>query len=307
MTEMTITAEFLSGRSRESFFSFSLILMLFFVFNESVQAFELTAYPNSRQELSERETKENHPVIINLMKKVNGIVTSDDAQWLKGDLERALFLMPQGHDSLSAFDFFLNQFLSAGVSERYSCKSFSCGGSNFWANDVFDIARLYGQDRYQAYFIGEKAGDYFSVYTVRRGNGRVYALVDMFKPAVHRQAVTGLKLSEQLLNHESANIYLSNKASLMAVDPSFQELGALLISNPSLRVVLIIQGIMPATLNEYDQLEIDLKQYRNILLERLVSEGVKPRQIRLTSNIEHLVQTSKLPEGKIQLRIVKLP
>ena len=66
----------------------------------------------------------------------------------------------------------------------FECDRFSCGESNFWANHIFKIARLYGLDKAQSYFVGSQieAGKtvYYLVYTVRRGNKREYALVDVF-------------------------------------------------------------------------------------------------------------------------------
>ena len=93
---------------------------------------------------------------------------------------RTLYQLPQGQSSESGYDFFIDKFAGLGVKELFSCRSFSCGESNFWANDIFNIALLYGQNRQQLYFMGEKQGVYYSVYSVQRGNGRIYTLVDVF-------------------------------------------------------------------------------------------------------------------------------
>src|SRR5690606_30975595 len=62
----------------------------------------------------------------------------------------------------------------------------NCGSSNSWANDQFQIKQLYGLDQDQYYGIFELVDDqdqlnYFALYTVRRGNQRVYAHLELLQ------------------------------------------------------------------------------------------------------------------------------
>src|SRR5690606_6782186 len=63
------------------------------------------------------------------------------------------------------------------------CVSRDCGRSSEWASDVFKIANLYGVDREQNYLAARLVRDgkphYVVIYTVMRGNQRVYAQVDV--------------------------------------------------------------------------------------------------------------------------------
>lgn len=65
----------------------------------------------------------------------------------------------------------------------FACDGLDCGSSNAWANTRFEIKQLYGMDQSQAYRVWEFASDeghFIGVgYTVKRGNKRVYAQVDV--------------------------------------------------------------------------------------------------------------------------------
>ncbi|MEX1033562.1 MAG: DUF4892 domain-containing protein, partial [Cellvibrionaceae bacterium] len=62
----------------------------------------------------------------------------------------------------------------------YLWRERNCGSSNSWANDIFEVKQLYGLDQDQYYGIFEVIDNrdrihYAVVYTVLRGNRRVYA------------------------------------------------------------------------------------------------------------------------------------
>ena len=169
-------------RSRVSI-AFAFISLLLPVVSWSA-ADDIKAFPNAQIDLQQSSQLTSYPVTSSAIKKVNGQITADSEQWLTGNLERILYLLPKGSSSEQAFQYFREQLLGLGVTPLFECERFSCGESNFWANYVFKIARLYGLDKAQSYFIGSQieAGKtvYYLVYTVRRGNKREYALVDVF-------------------------------------------------------------------------------------------------------------------------------
>ena len=232
-------------------------------------------FPGGALEISEEGHRKNHPVIIDIMKKVNGVVTSDDAEWLKGHLQRQLYRAAPGQSSESAFEFFVTAFREQGVREKFSCNGYSCGSSNYWANDVFDIARLYGQDRYQYYFIGELQGQLFSVYTVRRGNGRTYALVDIFSPLHLPEKVAAKRQISNLQTLYLQRPYIKAKA--------IQSLQQELAQNPELKLVIQAQIVQPASLLQMDNQYKELKRSLNELKLLLGKDGSKTERIR--SNI----------------------
>lgn len=147
-------------------------------------ALDLQPYPAASVDRRVNEQRSNHPVVSSPMKKVNGVVLADDMQRLDGNLERRVYQLPSGHDSNDGYQFFIEQLKALNVEPLFSCNSFGCGDSNFWANNIFRVSTLYGMNKEQHYFLGKKVrpGEvvYYSVYSVKRGNRRVYTLVDEF-------------------------------------------------------------------------------------------------------------------------------
>ena len=271
---------------------------IFFSFVSHVSVAEtLPVYPNATLERSEQGSQQSHPIIVNRMKKVNGAVISDDARWLNGELSRTLYQLPQGQSSESGYDFFIDKFAGLGVKELFSCRSFSCGESNFWANDIFNIALLYGQNRQQLYFMGEKQGVYYSVYSVQRGNGRIYTLVDVFT-SDKKGVSTSLPL-EQLDARGFHDLYIS---SPFKESESLSSLKKTLKENPGLKVILQLRVRVPASLTDYDQQTADLLQQGQQIKSQLVDGGVDASRFRVEISVETSV-TAGLSAHKMLLRI----
>ena len=257
----------------------------------------LKAFPNAQLERSGQEELQNHPIIINRMKKVNGVVVSDDASWLEGSLTRKLYQLPQGQTSEAGYDFFVEQFRALGANELFSCRSFSCGESNFWANDIFNIALLYGQNRQQYYYIGEKLGTYYSVYSVRRGNGRIYALVDVFRSGAGNQA-EDISL-EELVRRGFADVYVSKP---VADSPALQSVQKLLQKEPKVNLLLQVQGLLPDSLNDFDRQRTELETRGQQILQKLTSDGIESNRLRVQVAAS-VSSVAELPKDSVWLRI----
>ena len=217
---------------------------------------DIAAYPNATLDLEVQEARSNHPLVSSSMKKVNGVVLADEQQFLNGWLDRKVYLLPSGHDSHQAFDFFTRQFEQLGVETLYGCQQFSCGDSNFWANNTFNIAKLYGLDKTQAYSIGSLVVDdqevFYLTYTVRRGNRRVYALVDVFTP--EKVGSDRILASEEfLLNRLPADAESLKRSS------SYSNLFRLLKNDNSQKLLVLLESAVPESLKEIDTL-IDNKK-----------------------------------------------
>lgn len=240
-------------------------------------AIEHPAYPNASVTQSVDEERQNHPIITDRMKRVHGVVTSDAAQWLDGQLVRTVYLLPPGHTSSQGFEFYVNSLREQGVETLFECRSFSCGASNFWANDIFAIPTLYGQDKEQAYYIGKKQASYYTVYAVRRGNGRIYTLVDIFTPFDHwsernaEQRVTGfvIPLTDPMVN-----------ADLMPFVTQMRD-------NPAMNALLMIRGQMPATLDEYDNRLMQMDKLRRMLLQLMNDQEISNARLRINISFDN--------------------
>ncbi len=99
----------------------------------------------------------------------------------------------------------------------FTCRGRDCGRSNLWANEIFKRAILYGPDRNQFYFAGERDGALIALYVIERGNKRVYAHLEVLRPerevavernveALYRLADDGMALVEGVTPDRLGNL-----------------------------------------------------------------------------------------------------
>lgn len=123
------------------------------------------------------------------MQRVDGQVAPSRSERLNGDLYRITYEIPDGFTAEDAFEHFREQLLSTDEVAQYECQGRGCGSSNYWANDVFGNRVLYGPVEGQYYMAssyrssqnGRSVQGYAALYTVTRGNRRVYAHLDFLE------------------------------------------------------------------------------------------------------------------------------
>ncbi|MGI9276219.1 MAG: DUF4892 domain-containing protein [Endozoicomonas sp.] len=260
---------------------------------------DLAGYPNATLDLEVQEARSNHPLVSSSMKKVNGVVLADEQKFLNGWLDRKVYLLPPGHDSDQAFDFFTRQFDQMGVETLYSCQQFSCGDSNFWANNTFNIARLYGLEKTQAYSIGSLTMDdqevFYLTYTVRRGNRRVYALVDVFTPEkVGSDRI--IATEEYLLNRLPTDVESLKRSS------SYSDLLGLLKNDNSKKLLVLLESTVPGSLKEIDTLMDTKKRFEKAVIDQLGSDGIEPKRVRIQETIRPVGENN----GQVRIRILRM-
>ncbi|MDI3324984.1 DUF4892 domain-containing protein [Pontibacterium granulatum] len=140
----------------------------------AVERFPLSYIVDYRQ----REVPE-YRLILGGLEKVDGVIRPESEQRLKGDMTRITYRMPAGHSSTEPFHYMRDQLLKKGAQVMFECQGRDCGSSNYWANSIFHISRLYGVDQTQHYLAAQLGQDYFVLYTVIRGNKRVYAHLEV--------------------------------------------------------------------------------------------------------------------------------
>ena len=116
-------------------------------------------------------------------KKVSGRYFADKEERIDGLLHRQVWEI--GSDVIldDAHQFIFDQVLSYHPDVVFDCRGLDCGFSNVWANQLLGVPQLYGRDTEQYYttvsFNADGQAYVLSVYTVQRGNRRVYQLADL--------------------------------------------------------------------------------------------------------------------------------
>ena len=147
----------------------------------------LNRYPNSWIVGYSQQQVPQYILATGSMKKVNGVVAPETQLYLSGLLTRITYRLPTGHSSQDAFAMLQQQLTKQPAEVLFNCQGRFCGESNQWANFQFKISKLYGVDREQQYqaiklTTNKTQPSYLALYTVKRGNKRVYAQIDLVEP-----------------------------------------------------------------------------------------------------------------------------
>lgn len=161
----------------------------------SASALSFARYEQART-LSETQSQSgDYRLSLGTLKKVDGDWRAEREQTLSGELSRLTQELEEGHSEKEAFEFYRQQILKMGGQELFVCESRRCGSSATWANQRFGIKELYGLDQHQHYSAlaldlenGQRA--YVALYTVRRGNKRSYAQVDILTSSTRAELVS---------------------------------------------------------------------------------------------------------------------
>lgn len=139
--------------------------------------------------------------------------------------EWATYEMPAGTQPGEVIEHYLSVL---DAEPLFSCSGRDCGRSNLWANEIFKRAILYGPDRNQFYFAGERDGALIALYVIERGNKRVYAHLEVLRPdqavavdrnteALDRLAGDGMALVEGVAPDRLGNLNDAEQAVLTAL------------------------------------------------------------------------------------------
>ncbi len=139
----------------------------------------LKRFPLSWIESYQTRPTPEYLLMLSELKKANNIVVADKRKSLQGELKRITYRIPDSHLPSDAFEHFRKQVAELGGELLFQCSGRDCGSSHYWANDFFGIAQLYGLDRSQYYLAARLGTDYLALYTVQRGNRRVYLQLDV--------------------------------------------------------------------------------------------------------------------------------
>ncbi|WP_426417532.1 DUF4892 domain-containing protein [Aestuariirhabdus sp. LZHN29] len=237
-------------------------------------AFALNAgvdpYPNAEVVEQRQGHENNHRLVTGSIKKINGVVRADSEYRVNGELTRVVYQIPEGHTNRRAFEHVERAIEVQGFTPLFRCEGRRCGSSNFWANEVFGIKQLYGPDNAQFYLVAENAsfpGEYLLSYAIRRGNGRVYSLVEHFATD---DALRARAQQEHYVEFSGWPV----EADTLAESPAFREL-VTLMHERSQPVILAVSTSGDASNQEdLDQLVSTSRDYAAEIARQLVGAGV---------------------------------
>ncbi|WP_296060581.1 DUF4892 domain-containing protein [uncultured Amphritea sp.] len=131
------------------------------------------------------------------MRKIEGIISPEMDKRIKGELTRITYRVPDIHTPDQVFSYYLELLKTMQAKILFQCSSRQCGSSNQWANNYFEVAELYGLDRTQ-FFLSASAGNLqLALYTVKRGNRRVYVHIDVIEPLKQTAESVAADLQQQ--------------------------------------------------------------------------------------------------------------
>lgn len=176
--------------------------------------------PEARVMRREYRPDQDYTLVLSTFKKVDGAWIADREQRVSGDLSRRTLELVREYSAREAYQFYREQLAEFPVRELFVCRERECGGSINWANNHFNVIQLYGLDEHQYYGVYEvSARDavfYASLYTVRRGNRRVYVQLDLVRTP---------KTDGQMLSSNPATFRHNLAESHFFVLPGFEVTG----------------------------------------------------------------------------------
>ncbi len=131
------------------------------------------------------------------MKKLEGVISPEKINISKGLLTRITYRVPDAHTPKKVFAHYLKSLQNINAEILFQCSSRQCGSSNQWANNYFEVAELYGIDRTQFYLSAMTGNMQLALYTVKRGNRRVYIHLDILKPTQQTDESLAADLQQQ--------------------------------------------------------------------------------------------------------------
>ncbi len=252
-------------------------------------------YPNAYIMNFRDELVNNHQLVTGSIKKINGVVRADSEFRANGQMTRILYRIPEGHSNRDAFRYYQKQMQDQGFESLFLCEERRCGSSNYWANKVFGIAQLYGPDNAQFYQIvehPENQGVYMAVYAIRRGNGRVYLLLEQFVSSSARKGdapgeyvdVTGWPLEKSAVPGSDALLRLKNELK----DKRLPFILAVSISSSAVAQEELNEVVSRS--EQYAQTVADLLEDQGISKNRIGILGVGPALLPGTSDEQVLLR-----------------
>ncbi len=134
-----------------------------------------------RAELVQQSEFDNseYRLVLSELKRQRATTSGEVERLINGDVVRQFWQLSVNHEVEQVLAHYLGQWKGAQV--LYRCSGLDCGSSNFWANKIFNNAKLYGRDANQAYLVVKMPGSpnrIFVLYAVQRSKHKLYFNLD---------------------------------------------------------------------------------------------------------------------------------
>lgn len=271
--------------------------------------------PGARALLREHKKDSRYHLALGTYKKVRGTWTPDREQAVRGEVYRRTLELPSERSAREGYQFYLEQLQQYPVRELFACQQRECGSSNTWANNHFEVIQLYGLDQHQYYGVYEvTAGEkvyYASLYSVRRGNRRVYVQLDLVQlsAAEERLSAANPETLASLLREDGYFVFPGFELTgstedwdLKLAEEHIVALVELLESEDTWRLALVGHDYARYTL---DQQREDSREYARQLKARLVEEGVAEKRLE-AFGLGGLAPAAK-GDRSARIEVVRLP
>ncbi|UTF61003.1 DUF4892 domain-containing protein [Gilvimarinus sp. DA14] len=248
----------------------------------------ISDYPQARVVFASQKNVSDYVLALGSYKKVRGLWRVDE-QRLSGELERKTYELPDNHSARDGYNFFYQQLQKYPLRELFTCQSRECGESNTWANIHFGVLQLYGLDQHQYYGVfeitaPEYAGVYVTVYSVLRGNKRVYVQLEVLSSDESNrfQAVSNPATLVKQLQRDGFTVFAGLRygagESLSLVPAHVKALAQALVAQPQLRLALVGHNYAPQPLEKQREQSLG---YAEQLKRALVAQGVDEKRLEV--------------------------
>lgn len=229
-------------------------------------------YPLAELENETQRKVPDYQLPLSQITRIQGLLRTQNELRLSGDLISRTWQLTTGNTPAQGFEHVRDQLLRAGASILYECNSRQCGASNLWANQVFGYANLLGVDSTQNYLAAEIATGHMAVYSVRRGNGRVYLHVDY----IHSEAMSAVTETETDTRWQERlqdQGYVNLPDWQLSRDDRVLELLELLIDHPTWQLRLVVHQRVVSGDTGLTESNAEAQQLEALLLDAGVDQS----------------------------------
>ena len=136
------------------------------------------AFPRATLVETEVFDDTEYRLVLSGLKRRETVTRGKVERLLNGDVKRELWKLSSNHNLSQVMGHYLNQWDGEVL---YQCNGLDCGSSNFWANKIFNNAKLYGRDTEQSYAVvidAKQKNKIHVLYATQRSKQTIYFNLD---------------------------------------------------------------------------------------------------------------------------------